>query len=182
LSDAFAAIGEDARRKEYLGILAQGGEAAVKRRADDDAARATQILSAEEAFRLGEMALRRQLLPQAVEQFKRALELNPDEGEHHALHAWTVWCITPDKERVATEVRRGMQRAIELNSKCAPAFFYLGQVYKHLGDRDRAYNHFRKALELQPGHVDAEREVRLHDMRKGKDTGRGKLFDRFKKK
>ena len=33
-------------------------------------------------------------------------------------------------------MKKALQKAIELNAKCAPAFYYLGQVHKHLGDDD----------------------------------------------
>ncbi|MBI4509811.1 MAG: DnaJ domain-containing protein [Deltaproteobacteria bacterium] len=181
LSEAFATLGDDARKKEYLTILGQGGEAVVKQRESDEAARAMKILSAEEQFRIGEMALRRQLWPQALEAFKKALELNPDEGEHHAMHAWATWCVAPDKDKVLVEVRKGLHKAIELNPQCAQAFFYTGQVFKHSGDLERASAHFQKALDLQPSHVEAEREVRLMEMRRAKGEKKG-LFDKLRKK
>jgi tetratricopeptide (TPR) repeat protein len=186
LSEAFSVLGDDARRKEYMGVLAEGGEAKVRARESQEAAKAVQILSAEEHFRRGEMALRRQAFPLALEEFNKALELNAEEGEHHAMRAWALWCVSTDKDRVLTEVKKGLLKALELNAKCAPAFYYLGTVYKHAGDIDRAYSHFQKCLDLTPGHVDAEREVRLIEMRRERGGGSpgkgGGLFDRFKKK
>jgi curved DNA-binding protein CbpA len=182
LSEAFSVLSDEPRKQEYLKILAQGGEAVIKRREDDEAAKAVALLSAEEHFRRGEMALRRSLWSQALEEFKKALELNPEEGEHHALLGWASWCASVEKEKVTADVKKSLNKALELNPKCAPAFFYLGQVHKHLGDNERAYAHFQKVLSLQPGHVDAQREVRLIDMRRGKDQQKGGFFDRFKKK
>ncbi len=42
---------------------------------------------------------------------------------------------------------------------------------------------FRKTIELRPDHVEANRELRLIQMRraKGDDTGGGRLFGRKKK-
>lgn len=186
LSDAFSVLGDDAKRKEYLGILAQGGEAAVKRREDDDAAKAMKILSAEENFRIGEMALRRSQFPQALEAFKKALDANPDEAEHHAAYAWTVWSCAPEKDKVVPDVKRGLNKAIELNNRCAPAYYYLGAVNNFLGDADRAFGLFQKALELRPGFIEAERELRVLNMRRGKGGGGDKkgpgLFNKLLKK
>jgi DnaJ-like protein/uncharacterized protein DUF4388/tetratricopeptide repeat protein len=185
LSEAFSVLSDDARRKDYLQVLAQGGEQAVRKREDAEVAKANRILSAEEHFRRGEMALRRQLFPAALEEFEEALELNPDEPEHHVMHAWAVWCNAADKQAVFTAVRRGLNKAIELSSsQCVPAFFHLGQVYKQMGDQDRAYNAFQRALSLRPTLVDAEREVRLIEMRRAKQPGKkgGGRFDAFKKK
>lgn len=183
LSDAFAALSDDKRRQEYLQVLAQGGEAAIKRRADDDAARATRVLTAEEHFRKGEMALRRQMFAVAVEEFREALELNNTEAEHHALFAWAKWCAVPDRQKEAhvAEAKKGLQKALELNKRCVVAFYRLGQIYSAVGDHERAYASFQKVLALEPGHVDAAREVRLHEMRHKSGSGKG-LFDRFKKK
>ena len=185
LSEAFAVLGDDGKRREYLDVLARGGEAAVKRREDDEAAQAARIIGAEEQFRLGEMALRRQLYGQALESFKKAMELNPDEAEHHALYYWALWCSTPNKEAILGEVRKGMQKALELNHRCVPALYYFGQIYNQTGDIDRAYHNFLKVLSHRPGHVDAEREVRLIEMRKKKGSEKknpGGLFDKFKKR
>lgn len=173
LSEAFATLGDDARRKEYLGILAQGGEAAVKRREDEETAKAVKILSAEEHFRLGEMAMRRQMWDKALAEFKLAIEGNPDEAEHHAFYAWCLWAASSDKERVLPEVKKSLNKAIELSPKCAPAYFYFGEIYNQTGDTDRAYGCFKKALELRPGWLEAEREVRLIEMRRARGGGGG---------
>jgi len=182
LSEAFGVLGDEARRKEYLTILAEGGEAKFRARESQETAKAVQILSAEEHFRRGEMALRRQAYPQALEEFKKALELNHDEGEHHAMHAWAVWCLATDKDKVLTEVKKGLHKALELNAQCAPAFYFLGSLYKYKGETDRAYSHFQRCLDLVDGHTDAEREIRLIDMRRASGQDRKGLFDRFKKK
>jgi tetratricopeptide (TPR) repeat protein len=174
LSESFAVLGDDARRKEYVAVLAQGGEDAVKRRAEAENAQAMKILSAEEHFRLGEMAMRRQMWPQAMEEFKKALDANPEEAEHHALYAWCLWASATDKtEALAADVKKRLQKALEIGPKCAPAHYYLGQVALFQGDMDRAYGHFRKVLELRPGHLDAEREIRVIEMRRAKGGGGG---------
>lgn len=182
LSEAFGTLADDTRRKEYMNILAQGGEVAVRKKEDAEAAKAVAILTSEEHFRRGEMALRRQQWTQAQEEFKKALDLNGDEGEHHAMYAWATWCAAADKDKILADVKKGLNRAIELNAKCAPAFYFLGQVFKTQGDMDKAYNQFQRCVSLQPGHVDAEREIRVIDMRRAKGPEKKGLFDRFKKK
>jgi tetratricopeptide (TPR) repeat protein len=168
LSEAFAVLGDEGRKREYLDILARGGEAAIKRKEDDEAAQAAKLIGAEEQFRLGEMSLRRQAWPQAVEAFKKALENNPDEPEHHAYYHWSLWCSSTNKDAVLGEVKKGLQRALDLNNRCVPALYFLGQVLNQMGDHDRAYTQFQKVLSYQPRHVDAEREVRLIEMRRKK--------------
>jgi len=88
--------------------------------------------------------------------------------------------VATDKDRAAPETRRALQRAIELNPQCARAYLYLGQVLKQMGDADRAYIEFQRVLQLQPDNVDAQREVRLMDMRRQK--GGKSILDRLRKK
>jgi len=54
-------------------------------------------------------------------------------------------------------------------------------ILKEEKDVDRAYNTFRKAHELDPRLLDAEREMRLINMRKEKEKSGGGFFDRFRK-
>jgi tetratricopeptide (TPR) repeat protein len=128
------------------------------------------------------MALRRQLWSTAIEEFQAALALNDEEAEHHALLAWARWCAASDpKDTIFTEVKRGLNRAVELSPRCLPAFLYMGQVHSARGDLERAYNAFQRVLDINPNHVDALREVRLIEMRRAKGEKKG-LLDRFKKK
>ncbi len=183
LSDAYAALSDDSRRSEYMQVLAQGGEQAVKRRTDDEVERATRVLTAEEHFRKGEMALRREMYNLAEKEFQAALDLNDAEPEHHALLAWARWCGAADKDAVFAEVRKGLNRALELSSQnCVPAFLYFGEVYTARGDHERAYAMFQRVLGIEAHHVEAQRQVRLIEMRRGKGGEKKGLFDRFRKK
>ena len=73
-----------------------------------------------------------------------------------------------------------MNQAIKLSPKCARAYYYLGVCLKEEKDIDRAYGMFKKAHELNARLLDAEREMRLINMRKEKEKGGG-FFDRFRK-
>jgi DnaJ-domain-containing protein 1 len=181
LADAYAVISDDRRRAQYLLVLAQGGEQVLRRRADEEAATASRIITAEEHFKRGEMAMRREAYAAALEEFQVAVDLNPTEAEHHALLAWAKWCVASDKNSVFLEVKRGLQKALELNNACVPALLHLGQVYGARGEHDRAYVLFQKVLGVNESQVDARREVRLIEMRRQKGDRKG-IFDLFRKK
>jgi curved DNA-binding protein CbpA len=168
IGEAFAVLSDDTRRGEYKKILAAGGEAAVKRRQEEEEALARRLIDAEEHFRLGEMALRRGNHVQAQDEFRLALEMNPDEAEHHALYAWATFMGAPDKERALHGVKQLFARALEVNKDCAPAYYYLGHVYLFQQDFARAMGQFHRAVELRPGWVEAERELRVLEMRRQK--------------
>ena len=168
ISEAFSAIGDDAKRAEYKKILAAGGEEAVRKREEEDQAKAIKILEAEDHFRLGEMALRRSQFRVALEAFRLALEGNPEESEHHAMYAWAMWMNAPDKDGALAPVKQVFARALELNPRCVPAYFYLGHIYNYQQDYERALAQFQRAFALRPNYVDAEREIRLLEMRRQK--------------
>ena len=74
LTDAFGVLADDTLRREYLDGLTQ-----PKKKTSPRAPRSSCL--AEEHFRLGEMAARRQQWAKAAEEFRLAVELNPDEGD-----------------------------------------------------------------------------------------------------
>lgn len=181
LSQSFAALGDDARRAEYMRILAQGGAAAVRAREDKEAERAAQIISAEEQFQIGEMAIRRQNWAQAREAFQRAVILNKDEAEHHAYLGWSIFMGASDKNVVLNDVKKHLAKALDINTRCAAAHFFVGKMYLAVGDESRAENAFQHVLDEQPEHVEAQRELRILDMRR-QNQKKGGLFDKFKRK
>ena len=161
LSTAFATLDDDVKRKGYLDVLGAGGTAAVRRKEDEDGARAARILAAESTYHQGEMALRRNQIPQALDHFKRALDFNGEEADHHAMYAWCVWLTATDKARVAGEVRKMLLSAVELSETCVQAHYFLGHVALELGQHSRALAKFNEVLEKNRNHVDAQREARL---------------------
>jgi tetratricopeptide (TPR) repeat protein len=58
------------------------------------------------------------------------------------------------------EAERDLAIALKKNPRCAQAYYFHGQVAKGLGDNAAAVKHFQKTLEIQPDHLDAQREIR----------------------
>jgi cytochrome c-type biogenesis protein CcmH/NrfG len=77
-----------------------------------------------------------------------------------------------------------LDNVIERDNDYAQAIYYRGELYKRQGDTDAALKDFRKVMSLDPKNIDAQREVRVHDMRKRKQKGGDDpgLFGRFFKK
>ncbi len=162
VNQAFAVLGDPAQRQKYVERLARGN-------IDEDAAAeemAARLFGAEEAFLRGQAAMRRNQPAAAVPEFKRAVELNPDEGEHLAMLAWAMWCAAGNKETVGKEVRQLLTSAIAMAPRCVPAFFYRGQIAKQQNNLEQAAECFDKVLELDPDHKEAQTEVRLLTSRK----------------
>jgi curved DNA-binding protein CbpA len=165
INAAFAVLSDPVKRDEYIKLVKRGGEAAV--RADDKKAEelAARVMQAEEAFRMGEMALRRDQLAQAVAAFTTAVDLQPHESEYQALLAWAKFASASDKNALASATRTALQRAIDANAKSPTARFFLGRVERMLGKEKEALGHFQEVLRIKPGHAEAASEARLLEQR-----------------
>jgi len=165
INAGFAVLSDEERRAEYVSVLRRGGAAAVR----EEQARAEQmahrILDAEEAFRRGELALKRDNPQAAVSELELAVQLNPDEADYHALLAWSRFCAAPDKAAVATTTRSALDKAIQRAPAAMTARFYLGRVERMLGRDAEALRHFREVLAEVPGHSDAAAELRVLESR-----------------
>jgi hypothetical protein len=158
---AFSTLNDPKKREEYVSIQRRGGEGAVKAQQAQADEMAMKIMRAEEAFKQGEMALRREQLQQAIDHFKMACELQPKEAEYQALLAWTVFAASPDKAAVAIPTRKALIRAAEANEQSPTASFYLGRVERMLGREKEALMHFQNVLSIKPNHTEAQSEVRI---------------------
>jgi curved DNA-binding protein CbpA len=162
---AFAVLNDPVKREEYALLQRRGGDAAVREeqsRADEIAMR---VMRAEEAFKGGEMALRREQLTQAVEAFSLAVELQPKEPEYQALLAWAQFAAAKDKNAIAVPTRKALLRAAEANDRSISARFYLGRVERMLGREKEALLQFQEVLRIKPGHSEAASEVRVLESR-----------------
>jgi Flp pilus assembly protein TadD len=165
INAAFATLTDGQRRQEYVDVQRRGGTAAV-RAADDKADElALKVLRAEESFKQGEMALRREQFAQAVSAFTTACELQPNEPEYVALLAWAKFAAAPDKQVVASATRAALQRASENSENSVTARFYLGRVERMLGREREALHHFHEVLSIKPHHADAASEARILEQR-----------------
>jgi tetratricopeptide (TPR) repeat protein len=167
INAAFGVLSNPAKRSEYVDILRSGGVAHKKAQEDEAEKLASKLFGAEEHFRRGEMALRRDQLDVAHAEFKQALALNPKEGEHHALLAWTTYALAPDKAKVRIEIRKMLDEAIRLAPRSVTPFIYMGRIARLEGRDDEAIKHFTQALTIMPGHSEAASELRVLEARKG---------------
>src|SRR6185369_3529974 len=88
----------------------------------------------------------------------------PEEADHIALVAW-LRATKPDADVP------GAFKEIDRASKLEPANlrvrWFRGQLLKRLGKERQALEDFRMIVEKDPRHVDAQRELRLHEMARG---------------
>ncbi|AKV04244.1 Antifreeze glycopeptide AFGP polyprotein precursor [Labilithrix luteola] len=102
----------------------------------------------------------------------RAVACSGAEGP--TARAIVVWC----EVRAGVAPNEAVQRAVgELDRllagdpDCARALLYRAQLTKRLGRVDAAVRDFRRVLRLEPGNIDAAREMRLHEIRQRASSG-----------
>ncbi len=127
---------------------------------------------ADEAFQRGVMALRRDDLQTAVLELVQASQLAPLDVDFAAMAAWAKFCAASDKQLIALETRRVLERAVARSPKPMTARFYLGRVERMLGRVREALFHFRQVIAVEPGHADAAAEIRMLEPRAIADRSR----------
>jgi len=151
INDANTVLSEESTRKTYLEELESGGDEKV------DMAR---IFQAEELFTKACITAKARKYADAIVMFKQAIQLNDTEAEFHAWLAFSEFMAAPDKKTALGPALQGIEKALKLLPRCSPAAQFAGQMYKLLGDNANATKWLKKALELDPKNVEADRELR----------------------
>jgi tetratricopeptide (TPR) repeat protein len=172
INAGFAILSDHARRTKYVDVLRRGGEAAVRAEQARAEELTRRILEAEEAYRRGDLALRRDQPAAAVTELERAVQHNPDEADYHAALAWARFCAALDKPAAAAATRAGLDRALQRAPRSVTARFYLGRVERMLGRDQDALKHFRDVVAASPGHAEAAAELRILESRLADKPGK----------
>lgn len=132
-----------------------------------------QAQAAEDAFRRGLVALRREDLVLAVAELTRAVASAPKDQNYPAYLAWAKFCAasTAEKPDVAVDSRKALQKAIYNSPKPEVAWFFLGRLERMMGRDKEAAHHFREVLALDPGHAEAAAELRFLEQRLALNSG-----------
>jgi CheY-like chemotaxis protein/DnaJ-domain-containing protein 1 len=162
---AYEVLRDPRRRQQYLLARRREGREAAEL---DEGRRAVE---AELRFQKGEAALRQRAYDLALRLFREAVELYPDEGEYHAHLGWALHLTRPEDPRRAEEAIRHIRRGIKLASDREKPYLFLGRVCKAIGRSGVAEKMFARAVQIQPGCVEALRELRLIHMRREKEKG-----------
>jgi tetratricopeptide (TPR) repeat protein len=164
---AFTTLTDPERRTEYLARL-HGGVPIVP--PTTYAHVADRKALAAEAYQRGEHALRTDRPAVAVTELARAVELAPGDVDYGAMLGWARFCAAADKQSVAGDTRKALERALHRSARPELARFYLGRVERMLGRDQLALHHFREVLELVPHHAEAASEVRVLESRMARGT------------
>lgn len=163
MSEAYQTLIDPAKRKTYVESLGGKGASAGEQE------QIVRVVDAAQSFQKAEILFKRGDVAAAEALVRHANDADPKQAEYLALLAWieaTKPGHSSDQETVG-QIEK-LTQAIELNEKCERAYFYRAMLYKRLGNSPLAMKDFRIVVELNPRSVDAQRELRLFNMRAGK--------------
>jgi curved DNA-binding protein CbpA len=160
LSEAAMVLGDAAGRAEY--VDARAGKKPLS-------STVPTVIEAETTFLKGEVLLKRGDHAKAIECFAAACKANPGEPQYRAYLAWARF-ENPQgrKEAVVREVQRSIADVVAAQPRFARGHYWLGQIWKFLNEPDRAEAAFREAAHQDKDFIEAEREMRVLEMRRTK--------------
>jgi curved DNA-binding protein CbpA len=168
VTEAWNVLGDDDARKAYTDRIVHG----VKSEDELAMEKVRAILEAEDTFKQGLMRFNRGDMVAAHELFKEAHEQVPEEFEFQAYFGYTTFRLNWNGDKQLAQ--RGVQLikdATDQATKLDSGWVLMGMVWREVGQPAKAIAAFKKALELNPGSSDAERELRraAHERRKQLD-------------
>jgi curved DNA-binding protein CbpA len=145
-------------------------------------------IEARNAFIMAETYFKKKDYAQAELHYRQASNFDPEEGLINVALAWCIF-LNPEHapEKRHEDARKRLDEAMK-KFKSGDAAYKLGRVLREMGDEAGAAKHFELALRMTPNHVDAQREMRIIEMRRAKEAEKpaddtkasliGKLFKR----
>ena len=90
---------------------------------------------------------------------------DPSNADFLAMRAFLLYQQFSG-ERPPRALVDAIERALRLNEEQARALYVKGMVLQRMGKRNEALRYFYKALDSDPQHLEAQREIRLAKMRR----------------
>ncbi|MBI5548224.1 MAG: DnaJ domain-containing protein [Deltaproteobacteria bacterium] len=150
INEANSVLSSDASRASYREELNAGL----------DKLDAGKIFASEEAFQRACILVKARRYPDALKMLDEAIALYDKEGEYYAWRGWTRFLLAPDKKAAKPDVIKEIDKGLSMSPRCAQAIYFKGQIHKLLGETAAAQKLFRSTLEIDPNHIEAQREVR----------------------
>ena len=164
MSEAHQILSDPTRRKEYDELRKDGAGSA------EEQEQVQRVIRAATAFQKAEVLMRRNNGLAALEEARKAVELDPSQADYIALLAWIESAqLNANLEDILARI----EKALRLEPNNTRVRWYRGSLLKRLGKAGKAMGDFRFVVENDPRHVDAQREIRLYEMRKAEQRRTG---------
>src|SRR5262249_393734 len=123
-------------------------------------------LAADGKFTQAFVAFRRGDLKTAEALCADALQGKPEEPEFQALMVW-IQAHHPDQQspEATNDLLKRLNSILVRKDDSENAHYYRGQLHKRAGNMQAAARDFHRVVQINPNHVDAQRELRLYFMR-----------------
>ncbi|HSC89997.1 MAG TPA: DnaJ domain-containing protein, partial [Polyangiaceae bacterium] len=159
MGEAHQVLGDPVRRAEY--------DKASSAAPDSEQEKVIEILEAASAYQRAEILVKKRDLVGALTQAKLAYELDASQADHIALYAWLE---ASQKNSGFEQQLKLLDSAAEMEPSNVRVLWHRAQLLKKMGKVMPAVRDFRMIVELKPNHVDAQRELRVYEMRRRTDT------------
>jgi tetratricopeptide (TPR) repeat protein len=111
------------------------------------------------------------IMDKGLESWAKAIELKPDAPEYHNNYALAL-----AKAKKYPEAEAELTKAATLDPPKAGTYFYnLGAVLTNIGQLEPAGSAFKKAIDADPNHADAQYQYGIYLMSKATTTADGKV-------
>lgn len=168
LSEAQRTLIDPDAREEYEGLVLEGPSRTSMAPGARDEDQVRDVLEAEKLFQKAVVLMRREQWSACVELVDRARQLAPKEGEYLAVWAH-LQARARSPEAPVDDLIAHLRRAEEMSPRSERVHLYLAQLLKRIGHSSEAKLHFERVVEVNPRNIEAMRELRLMEMRKGKE-------------
>ena len=127
----------------------------------------TEVVSAaSDTYRQGQEALRENQFARAHELLKRAVELSPNDEAVRMQMQWAALRAGVLDEEGVTKLRSTLREQVSDEAHKKFAYYALGHLALYEKKDDAAEKFFRKAVELDKNNKDAERHMRIIELRR----------------
>jgi DNA-binding response OmpR family regulator/curved DNA-binding protein CbpA len=168
LSEAHRVLRDPARRRAYIGKLDRTVDRPVERgERQPDASgsiepspNAASNAAARSLYEAGIEHLRARRHHEAVEAFRQAARLVPNEADYRAALGWALFREAPADARAGRAALAELRRALQLDVRSRKAVEYLAQIYAQTGQPELAIQELERLLTIDPAATDAADELR----------------------
>lgn len=159
MNEAHQVLSDETSRAEYEQVLESGGGSAQEQEA------VHRVVNAINEFQKAEVLYKKRKLDAAELCARRAMEDDPEQADYVAMY--TMIAAERRADGKMDDLLGLLDRAIAREPQNERARFTRAQIYKRLNRMDVAVRDFRWVAEQNPKNLDAVREVRLYNMRRG---------------
>lgn len=152
LNEAHDILGNPQSRQAYVEELRSGGTEKVD---------VSSILEAERKLHMAIAMVRDRRFAEAAAVLDEALAIHDGEAELWAYRAYVRLAAATDREAAKAGALSDLERARALGERSSVVFLLSARIANLLGDGAAAIRYYERCLELEPGHEEAARELRI---------------------